>query len=217
MATAPFHVFAKDLLALGSKLENVSSDSLKCMLLGSTSPSSVLATAEFVSDVTAVSAEIAAGNGYSAGGAAVPSVTWAATAANSWATTWAASTAHNVGDIVRPSTGNGYLYQAVVAGTSAASAPSFPTVVGTTVTDGGVTWLCVGTAVTVLGGANVVYTSSGGSITANYGLVYDSTPGSAAANPVIGYYDFGGALTASGGGTLTVTVPSSGILALPSS
>ena len=58
---------------------------------------------------------------------------------------WTASTACLVGDVIRPSAGgNGWLYRCTVAGTSGSSAPSFPTTVGATVTDGGVTWQNVG-------------------------------------------------------------------------
>jgi hypothetical protein len=219
VANAPFHVYAKGLVALGAKLENLPSDALKCALLSSYTVGSTLATAEFVSDVITggVGVEVAAGGGYTTGGVALSSVTWAATIANSWPVTAATSTAYNVGDIVKPSGGNTFLYQAVVAGTSGGSAPAWPVVVGTTVADGGVTWLNIGTAVTVLGSANIVFTSSGGGFTAAFGLLYDSTPGSAGTNPVIGYYDFGGSLSPSAGGTLTITVPASGILPFGSS
>ncbi len=53
---------------------------------------------------------------------------------------WAASTAYSLGAAVRPATRNGFCYEATVAGTSAASAPTFPTTAGNTVVDGGVTW-----------------------------------------------------------------------------
>jgi hypothetical protein len=289
MANAPYHVFANGITALGSGLENwqaTGQDALYCMLLGATSPASVLATAEFVSDVTAVSAEIAAGNGYTAGGVALPSLTWAATVANSWPIAAAVTTTYNVGTIVHPATPNGFLYQCVVTGTSGGTAPTWPTVVGTTVTDGTVTWLNVGTAVTVLGAGTITFTSTGAGFTASYGLVYDRTPsvliaatgvtttnasptvtgtgfsaqwigktvafsgtGAPTGNyvitavasgtsltispnanagaasltmtgqrPVLGYYDISSPpLSASGGGTITITVPTSGVQAFGSS
>ncbi|MFH1034299.1 MAG: hypothetical protein V1806_07305 [Pseudomonadota bacterium] len=55
---------------------------------------------------------------------------------------WKASTAYALNDQRVPSTPNGYYYQVTVAGTSAATAPTWPTVIGNTVSDGPVTWRC---------------------------------------------------------------------------
>lgn len=219
MATANFHVFAKGLLALGAKLENLPSDTLKCLLLTSAyNPSGVQATAEYVQDVvTAGGTEVANGNGYTTGGATLGSVTWAVTAANSWGTSRANTTAYSLGQVAIPASPNGFLYQAVVAGTSGGGVPTWLTTPGINVTDGSVTWANIGSAITVLGSANISWTSSGAGFSASYGLVYDSTPGTYSTDPVIGYYDFGGSLSASGGGALTITVPTSGILTLGSS
>lgn len=56
--------------------------------------------------------------------------------------TWAASTAYALNDRAVPTTRNGYVYKVTVAGTSGASEPTWPTVIGNTVVDGGVTWEC---------------------------------------------------------------------------
>lgn len=56
--------------------------------------------------------------------------------------TRAASTAYTLGTLVRPATVNGYVYKCTTAGTTAATAPTFPTVPGSTVTDGTVVWTC---------------------------------------------------------------------------
>jgi len=61
------------------------------------------------------------------------------------ASTWSPGTAYTVGQEVVPTTANGYYYVCVTAGTSASVEPTWPTTLGDTVTDGGVTWLCVGT------------------------------------------------------------------------
>lgn len=53
---------------------------------------------------------------------------------------WHASTAYVVGDLVRPTEGNGRLYRVTVAGTSDVTEPTFPTVAGGTVVDGTVTF-----------------------------------------------------------------------------
>lgn len=219
MSLAPSHVYANGILSFGAKLIDLPSDSLMCALLASYTVGATLATATHVNDVITggVAAEVASGGGYSTGGVALSSVGWAVTAANSWGVTAATATAYNRGDIVIPASPNGYLYQAVVAGTSGGSAPSWPTVVGTTVADGGITWLNIGTSVTVLSAADITYTSSGGGFSAVAGLVYDATPGSYSTDLVVSYFDFGGTLSASGGGTIEITVPAAGIFAQPSS
>lgn len=62
--------------------------------------------------------------------------------ASSSQATWAASTAKTLGMVVRPTTSNGFFYYCTVAGTTGTSEPTWPTTVGNTVTDGGVTWKC---------------------------------------------------------------------------
>jgi len=54
------------------------------------------------------------------------------------------ATRYNVPNFAAPTTDNGFYYQVIVAGTSAASEPAWPRKVGGTVTDGGVTWRCAG-------------------------------------------------------------------------
>jgi hypothetical protein len=66
-------------------------------------------------------------------------------------TAWVASTAYSLGDIVVPLVDNGFYYRATVAGTSGATEPTFPTTIGITVVDFGVTW----TAFSVLNVADV--------------------------------------------------------------
>lgn len=56
---------------------------------------------------------------------------------------FAVSTAYTAGQIVRPTGGDTREFLVTVAGTSAASAPTWPTVVGNTVVSGGVTFLCI--------------------------------------------------------------------------
>lgn len=54
---------------------------------------------------------------------------------------WMASTVYALGDRVEPTTPNGFVYEATVAGTSGATEPPFPTGgIGSTVTDNGITW-----------------------------------------------------------------------------
>lgn len=232
MANAPFHVFANGLITL-STTENITADTVKLALIGNTNPANYTYTATTVgslwTDISPTEASTT-GTGYSAGGLALTMSNTAYSGSSSfgtlWTTSWASSTAYSVGAVVRPSTANGYIYQAVVAGTSGSSAPSFPTTIGTTVTDSGVTWLNIGTSVTVLSTSTTIqWTTTTGSLTTFYGILYDSSVGtggfaSSSTCPLLGYYDMsngGTGFTASGGGTLTITVPSSGFLALGSS
>ncbi len=55
---------------------------------------------------------------------------------------WAPSEAQVVGDLLVPSTLNGYLYRCTTAGTTGTTEPAWPTVVGNTVTDGTAVWTC---------------------------------------------------------------------------
>lgn len=61
-------------------------------------------------------------------------------------TTWVASTAYALNDLVVPTTANGYYYKVTNAGggTSGASEPTWPTVIGDTVVDNTITWRCEG-------------------------------------------------------------------------
>lgn len=55
---------------------------------------------------------------------------------------WTAATSYSAGDVVRPTTRNGYVYVCTAEGTSGSSEPTWPVTVGATVTDGTVTWEC---------------------------------------------------------------------------
>jgi len=57
---------------------------------------------------------------------------------------WTASTAYVLTNRRRPTTVNNLYYEVTTAGTSAATEPTWPTTVGTTVTDGTVVWTCKG-------------------------------------------------------------------------
>lgn len=170
-----------------------------------------LATHAYVSDLTN---EVAAGGGYSTGGQTVTSCTRTLTVANSWGTAWAGTTAYSVDWIVRPTTGNGFVYRVAVAGTSGGSEPTWPTTIGQTVTDSGVTWECVGRRVLSLTGTFPAWSSS--TITARYLVISDRTPATAAAQPLIGLVDFGSDKSSSNG-TFQYTPSTQGalILAIP--
>lgn len=56
---------------------------------------------------------------------------------------WSNNTNYNVGDWVKPTVGNGFVYVAVTGGTSGSSEPSWPTTVGQSVNDNTVQWVCI--------------------------------------------------------------------------
>ena len=202
--------YAGGLVTLLSKAENLTSDALKVVLCtASYTPN--YDTDTYQSATTAY--ELSTGSGYTNGGLTVTSPTVTKTAANSWAQVWAASTAYVAGQYVRPTAGNGYIYFAAVGGTTSASAPTWPTVIGTTVTDGGVTWTCIGRGAVVLSFTSPSWaTFSAGPF--QYAVLFDSTPGTAGTNPLILAWAFGSAQTG-GGGTFTITLDPSGALVLP--
>jgi len=64
---------------------------------------------------------------------------------NANAAAWTALTVYGAGAEVRPVAGNnGFFYYTVAGGTSAAGEPAWPVVIGNTVVDGTVTWICTG-------------------------------------------------------------------------
>jgi len=56
---------------------------------------------------------------------------------------WEASTAQDLGYSAEPTAGNGYRYKVTTAGTSDATEPTWPTAIGSSVTDGTIIWTCV--------------------------------------------------------------------------
>lgn len=159
-------------------------DSIKIMLLTS-SYTPNLGTHAYKSDLT----NEVVGTGYTATGNVLASCTLNYVAANSWGVSRANTTAYAKNYVVRPATGNGFLYQAITAGTSGGSIPTYPTVIGDTVTDGTVTWMCVAAGGVVLDAADPSWASS--TITARYAVIYDSTPGTDATRPLIALINFG--------------------------
>ena len=167
-----------------NKEADLDTDTLKAMLCTS-SYAPNRGTHAYKSDVTN---EIT-GTGYTAGGLALTTPTIAYVAANSWATARANTTAYVEGQVVRPATGNGFLYKCIVAGTSGGSIPTYPTTYGGTVTDGTVTWECVAAGGVVLDAVDPSWATA--TLTARYCVIYDSSPATDATRPLIAYLDFG--------------------------
>lgn len=194
--------FGNAFLKVFNKEMDWDTDTFKLML--TTSAYTPAQAHDYKNDVT----NEVTGTGYTAGGATLASKTITYTAADSWATARANTTAYTLGQIVRPATGNGHLYRAIVAGTSGGSIPTWPTVSGATVTDGAVTWAEIGIGIIAFDAADVTWGSS--TITAAKGVIYCDTPATDATKPLVGYIDFGGDVVSSAG-NFTVTFDAAGI------
>lgn len=59
------------------------------------------------------------------------------------AVTWTGTAAKVVGDIVKPTVDNGFIYEVTISGTTGAAQPTWTTTEGNTVTDGSVTYLAI--------------------------------------------------------------------------
>ena len=149
------------------------------------------------------------GAGYTANGVLLTSKSLSVIAAGSWSRQWAATTAYLVGQIVRVPTSNGHLYRCIVAGTSAGSQPTFPTVSGQVVTDGTVTWAECGVSAIVFNTtfANPTWTAL--TLSFRYVVIYDSAPATDATRPLLCCLDMGAQTYT--GGDLTIALPTEGL------
>jgi hypothetical protein len=77
-----------------------------------------------------------------------------------------------VDDIVTPSSPNGYLYECVTAGTSAAAPPTYPVTWGTRIADGSVVWACREMFTSLWSFTLVDTPTTAGGGTGSYTLVY---------------------------------------------
>ena len=164
-------------------------------------------TDDYVNDLTS---ELSTAGGYTSGGMSAGVVSRTLTVANSWAVQRAASTAYVVGDVVRPASANGFLYRATNSGTTGAGLPTYPTVMGQTVVDSGVTWECYGIAIIVfLAANNPSWTLTTGVTTIRYLVLSDRTAGTAATQPLVAVTDF--VTDQSGGGGVWTVTPHSAL------
>lgn len=183
--TAAANIYASALVKAFAGDINLTSDTLKMALLGSGYTPNLVTDAEFS---TIRSHEIS-GTGYTQDGVTLTGVSLTLTAANSWSVSWASATAYTYGQVVIPDTPNGFLYRCVGAGTSGGSSPSFPTVVGETVTDNGVTWACMGDAILVFTSNPAEWINA--TFTADYAVIYDAQSGTYTTEPLIVLETFG--------------------------
>lgn len=151
---------------------SIGTNVIKAALLKSTYVPDLLNHAKWAD----ISANESTGTNYTAGGVTPTTPAIVKTAANAWSTAAALSTAYSVGQVVRPASANGYLYRCEAAGTSGATAPTWPTAFGATVADGSVTWTNIGTSITQFNVDPVVFSN----LTCSdfrYIVFYDSTSG----------------------------------------
>jgi len=212
MANVNLLLFSNFVKALVNKEIDLDTDDIRIALVNSTYTIDRLAH-DYWNDV--VANELATASGYTANGLALTTKAFSVVAANSWTKVAATSTAYNVGEIVRPSAGNTYVYRCSVAGTSGGSAPTWPTVVGQTVTDGTVTWTNVGRSVVKFTSDPAVWTAPFDAGPFRYAVMYDRTPGTDATRPLIGAITYGSDQTG-GSGSFTLTPDAdAGWIAIP--
>ena len=174
------------LLAWTGGAFNLPTDRLNMALMGSGYTPN-LATDN---DWSNISTHEITGTGYVSGGNELTGVSVTLTQANSWGPTWSAATGYYYGQIVKPlASPNGLLFRAVSAGASGASEPTWPTTVGQVVTDGSVTWACVGYAVIVFTSGTVTWHTA--TFTASYAVIYDAQSGTYSTEPLLVLNTFG--------------------------
>lgn len=194
MASLIYNSFHKDVATGAIDLDT---DTIKCML--TTSSYTPSAAHSKRSDIT----NEVTGTNYTTGGTSVTPIVGTTTAANSWATTWATGTAYVVGDVVRPTSGNGHLFKCIIAGTShATTEPTWTTTAGQVNTDNTVTWAEAGISITVFTATAASWASS--TITARYAVLYKSRGGASSSDELVCLEDFTSDKTSTNG-TFTVT------------
>lgn len=165
-------------------------------------------TAAYYSDVTN---ELTTAGGYTAGGQALASPTFAYVPAAS-ATAWVTATAYQLGDIIRKVSTNGHIYMCVVAGTSGGAEPTWTTTRGATQpTDGGVTWIECGRGFLQFDANDPTWNPA--TFTCRKAFYYYNT-GTAATSPMFAMVDFGSDQAPSGV-PFTIQLDSTGIFVIP--
>ena len=189
------------LLSLFAGEINYGSDTIKAMLTTSAYTFDPL-THRYKSSVT----NEVSGTGYTARGATLAGKSTTFTAANSFGTSRANSTAYALYDVFRPASANGFLYQVDAAGTSGGAPPTFPTVIGDTVADGTAEISCVGIGIMQVNATDPTWPAS--TITARTVVIYKDT-GVDATSPII-FADTLAADVSSTNGTWTYDIPAGG-------
>lgn len=168
---------------------DLSTHTLKMALVASTYTPS-LAADMFWSDVDAH--EIT-GTGYTVGGDTLTTVALSVTTGTAWGTSWASGVPTNIGDILRPTAANGFVYQASTAGTTGVAQPIWPTIFGETVIDNGIVWTCIGIGVFQFKSDSASWAAA--TFSARYGVIRDAQTGVDTTEPLLVLVDFGSTLS----------------------
>jgi hypothetical protein len=212
MTNVNFQLYSNFFFTLFNKETDLNSDDIRIALVTSSYTIDRIAH-DYWNDV--VANELATASGYTANGLALTTEAFSIIAANSWTKVAATSTAYNVGEIVRPSAGNLFVYRCSVAGTSGGSAPTWPTTVGLTVADGSVTWTCVGRSVARFTSDPAVWAAAFDAGPFRYAVMYNRSPATDATRPLIGVITYGSDQTG-GSGSFTLTPDAdAGWIAIP--
>ena len=114
MPDITFQLYGNFMVSLMNKLIDMDTDDIKMSLHGAAySPN--LATDDFFNDA---SSELGTSGGYTVGGVSLTTKSVGIVEANSWSRSRANSTAYRLGELVKPASGNGFVYRCSVAGTS---------------------------------------------------------------------------------------------------
>jgi hypothetical protein len=211
MPDITFQMYGNFMVSLMNKLIDMDTDDIK-MSLHAAGYSPNLATDDFFNDATN---ELSTAGGYTVGGVSLTTKSVGLVEANSWSRSRAASTAYRLGELVKPASGNGFVYRCSVAGTTDASLPTYPTVLGREVTDGTVVWTCVGTRVWRFTSDPVVWTAPFSAGPFQRAVIYDNTAGAASADPLIAVASYASAVTGQDGSHTITPDAANGWIAIP--
>ncbi len=147
--------------------------------------------------VSSLAGEVAAGGGYAQGGLQLTGCALSYLPAASWPDAWAPLTSYAVGQVVRPPLNASVLLYCWQAGTSGASAPSWPSVPGAVVSDGGAAWSVIASGAVALTAPPLQWQSFTASF--RYIVISDRQSGNPATEPLIALADMGQTVTGTGG------------------
>ena len=211
MPDITFDMYGNFIASIMNKLIDIDTDDIRMSLHGAAySPN--LGTDDFFNDATN---ELTTSGGYTATGVGLSNKAVSLTDANSWSRARANSTAYRLGELYRPASTNGFVYRCVVAGTSAASPPTFTTVVGREYADGTAVFVCAGVRVWRFTSDPVVWAAPFSAGPFQRAVIHDHTPGSDATRPLIACASYASAVTGQDGSHTITPDSANGWISIP--